>query len=110
MKTSNRNENVLLVDLMQLRKESVNLKMGQKKLPKLKHTVKKEHPRTVGCETTGNGVTRVIGIPKEEVVFEEIIEFSNVSDKSPFQEAEREHQAELNKQAKTNNKTYMYYI
>lgn len=73
VKTSNRNENVLLVDLMQLRKESVNLKMGQKKLPKLKHTVKKEHPRTVGCETTGNGVTRVIGIPKEEEVFEEII-------------------------------------
>ena len=29
--------------------------------------------------------------------------------KSPFQEAEREHQAELNKQTK-NNKTYMYYI
>ena len=31
--------------------------------------------------------------------------------KSLFQEAEREHQAELNKQAKiNNNKTYMYYI
>lgn len=41
--TSNRNENILLVDLTQLRKESVSLKMGQKKLPKLKHIVKKEH-------------------------------------------------------------------
>lgn len=40
---SNRKENVLLVDLMQLRKESVSLKMGQKKLPKLEHIVKKEH-------------------------------------------------------------------
>ena len=31
-----------------------------------------QHPRAVGCETTGNGVTCVTGTPKEEIV-EEII-------------------------------------